>query len=151
MALARAAQRYAQDQGQERSERGGPQALEAEGHRPRACRLNPVAALAPWRHGPRTEAARLQLCAAEENGAGRAAFRALRETGGAETHGCGCMDSGYAQNQSAAGSAGKVEPYEVVVAGGPRREPQSGTCEPQPRRCHAGRPECPAALRRAEA
>jgi len=37
-----------------------------------------------WRHGARTEAAGLQLCAAEEDVAGRAALGAIRETGGTE-------------------------------------------------------------------
>ncbi len=43
-----------------------------------------LAALASRRDGPRAEAARLQLRAAEENAAGRAALGALFKTGGAE-------------------------------------------------------------------
>ena len=49
------APRHAQDQGKERSQRRRPQALAAEGHGPRACRLDPFASVAPWRHGPRTK------------------------------------------------------------------------------------------------
>src|SRR5260370_21445013 len=48
---ARFARGHAQDQGQKRSQRRGPQALAAEGHRPRARRFDSFAALAPWRHG----------------------------------------------------------------------------------------------------
>src|ERR1700758_5397087 len=86
---ARFARGHAQDQGQERSQRRGPQALAAEGHGPRACRLDSLAALAPWRHGAWTEAARLQLRAAEEDVAGRAALGAFGEARGAETDCCG--------------------------------------------------------------
>ena len=75
---------HAQDQGQERSQRRGPQAVAAEGHWPRARRLDSFAALAPWRHGPRTEAARLQLRVAEENAARRAALGAVGEARGTE-------------------------------------------------------------------
>src|SRR5712664_2155356 len=61
MALARTAQGYAQGQGKERSQRRGPQTLEAEGHGTRACGLDSLASLASWRHSPWTEATRLQL------------------------------------------------------------------------------------------
>src|SRR5260370_36802099 len=109
MVPARTAQRYAQDQGQERSQRRGPQALEAEGQGPRARRLDSLAALAPWRHGPRTEAARLQLRAAEEDAAGRAALGALGKTGGAKADGRGRLEARNAQDQGAAGRAGQTE------------------------------------------
>ena len=59
--------RNAQDQGQERSERLGPEALEAEGNGPGAHRLDPFTALAPRRHRPRAHAAQLRLRAAEED------------------------------------------------------------------------------------
>src|SRR6266403_4653594 len=65
--LARTAPGHAQGQGKERSERRGPQALEAEGHGPRACGLDSLASLASWRHSPWTEATRLQLRTAQEN------------------------------------------------------------------------------------
>src|SRR5213595_4258321 len=65
------------------------EAVAAEGHGPRARRLDPLAALASWRHGARAGAARLQLRAAEENVARRAALRALRKTGGAKADHCG--------------------------------------------------------------
>src|SRR5216684_2208805 len=102
MALARAAQRDAQGQGKERSQRRGPQALEAEGHRPRACGLDPIASLAPRRHGPWTEAARLQLCTAEENASGRAALGALGKISGAEADCRGWVDARNAQDEGAA-------------------------------------------------
>ena len=38
----------------------GQEAVEAEGHRPRSYGLHPLAAVAPWRHGPRSGAARLR-------------------------------------------------------------------------------------------
>src|SRR5207247_1519846 len=78
-------------------------------------------------------------------------LRAFGKTGKAEADGCGCVEIGYAQDQGASGSAGKAEPHEVGVAGSPWREPQPGTGESQRRRRHAGRAQCSAALRRAEA
>src|SRR5216683_4003626 len=151
MALAWAAQRDAQGQRKERSERRGPQALEAEGHRPGACGLDPLASLAPWRHGPWTEAARLQLRTAEENASRRAALGFIRKTGGAEADGRGCVDARNAQDEGAARCAGQAESHQVSFAGGSRRERQSGTREPQHRRRNAVRAEWFAALRRAEA
>src|SRR5205823_1434216 len=81
-----------------RSKRRGPQAVAAEGHGPRARRLDPLAALASWRHGARAGAARLQLRAAEENVARRAALRALRKTGGAKADHCGGLGARFAQD-----------------------------------------------------
>ena len=49
----------AADQDPELRLRRQPEAVEAEGHRPRAAGLHPRAALAGWRHGLRTAAARL--------------------------------------------------------------------------------------------
>src|SRR5260370_5076351 len=151
VALARTAQRHAQGQGKERSERRGPQTLEAEGHRPRACGLDPLASLASWRHAAWTQAARLQLFVAKENVAGRAALGVVRKTCGAKADGRGCMDSGDAQDQGVARGAGQAEAHQVSFAGSSRRERQSGTREPQHRRRNALRAEWFAALRRAEA
>src|SRR5260370_1795824 len=151
VAPARTAQRYAQGQGKERRERRWPQTLEAEGHGPRACGLDPLAALAPWRHGPWTKAARLQLCVAKEDVAGRAALGALGKISGAEADCRGCVDARNAQDQGAARGAGQAESHQVSFAGGSRRERQSGTREPQHRRRNALRAECFAALRRAQA
>src|SRR5882724_3852069 len=116
MALARAAPRYAQDQGQERSERRGPQTLEAEGHGPRACGLDPLASLASWRHGPWTKAARLQLRTAEENASRRAALRALGKISGAEAYCRGCVDARNAQDEGAARGARQAESHQVSFA-----------------------------------
>ena len=58
------ARRHAQDQGAQRSGRLRQEAVEAEGHGPRARGFGAVADLAPRRHGPRAAAARLQLQAA---------------------------------------------------------------------------------------
>src|SRR6267154_4307925 len=109
MALAGAAQRDAQGQGKDRSQRRGPQALEAEGHRPRARGLDPLASLAPWRHGPWTEAARLQLRTAEENASRRAALGALGKISGAEADCRGCVDARNAQDEGVARGAGQAE------------------------------------------
>ncbi len=56
-----AARGNAQDEREERSQRRGTQAVEAEGHRPRAYWLDSFAALAPRRHGSRTGAAQVWL------------------------------------------------------------------------------------------
>src|SRR5260370_21019732 len=109
MVPARTAQRYAQDQGQERGGGRGPQALEADRQGPRACGLDSFAPLASWRHGPRTKAARLQLRAAEEDVAGRVALGALGKIGGAKADGRGRLDARNAQDQGAAGRAGQTE------------------------------------------
>ena len=73
---------HAQDQGAQRSGRLRQEAVEAEGHRPGACRFGAVADLAPRRHGPRAAAARLQLQAAAQDAAGRAALGAFRQSCG---------------------------------------------------------------------
>ena len=62
-----------------RSCRFGQEAVEAEGYRPRPYGFDPFAALAPWRHGPRTAAPRLCLQAARKDAAGRAALGAVGE------------------------------------------------------------------------
>src|SRR5258708_20594308 len=126
MALAWAAQRDAQGQGKERSQRRGPQALEAEGHRPRARGLDPLASLAPWRHGPWTETARLQLRTAEENASRRAALGALGKISGAEADGRGCLDTRSAQDQGSARGAGEADSHKVGFAACPRQRRQSG-------------------------
>ena len=72
------AHRHAQDQDSQRSGRLGQEAVEAEGHRTGARRVGAVAHLAARRHGPRAASSRLQLQAAPQDGAGRAALGALR-------------------------------------------------------------------------
>ncbi len=70
--------RHAQDQGAPRSGGLRQEALEAEGHRPRARRFGSLAALAPRRHGARTGAARLQLQAAAQDAAWARCARRFR-------------------------------------------------------------------------
>ena len=81
------ARRHARDQGAPRSRRFGQEAVEAEGHGPRAYRFGAVADLAPWRHGPRAAAARLQLQAAQEDAGGRAALGAFGQGAGRRVEG----------------------------------------------------------------
>ena len=137
----------AQDEGQERSQRRGPQALEAEGHGPRARRLHSFAALAPWRHGSWTGAAQLRLRAAEKDVAGRAALGPVREAGRREIDGGGSLGARVAQDQGVpacsceAGWRNKND-----FAGGSGRQSQSRTRQPQPRGRDAGRAGRPAAL-----
>ena len=107
--LERAPPRHAQGQGKERSVRCRPQALEAEGHRPRACRFNPVAFVAPWRNGARTAPAQLQLCVAEKDAARRIALGAFGEAGGLEIDRGRWLATGIAQDPVAGFDAGKVE------------------------------------------
>ena len=71
------AARHAQDQDAPRSVRLRQEAVEAEGHRPRAHGFDPVAAVAARRHGARTATARLQLQTAAQDAAGRAALGAF--------------------------------------------------------------------------
>ena len=81
------APRHAQDQ-EPRERRGQrPQAVEAEGHRPRARRQCPQPAVAPWRHGVRASAAQLRLPSAaqgearrDRRGARRSGFRMARSS-----------------------------------------------------------------------
>src|SRR5690349_24954451 len=112
--------------------------MAAKGYGTRARGLDSFAVVAPWRHGAWTEAAGLQLCAAEEDAAGRASFGAVGEAGGAEDNGRGRMGSGDAQDESSALRAGQIERGEIGAAGRARRESQSGTGEPQ----HGTREAC---------
>src|SRR4029077_1340153 len=147
---ARLARWHAQDQGQERSQRRRAQALAAKRHRPRACRLHSFSPLAPWRHGARPQAARLQLRAAEENAPGRAALGAFREARGTEIDGCRGLVARYAQDQGAALGARQVERRKVRIAGGVWRKSQSGPGQPESRARQAGGHQRFAALRLAE-
>ena len=86
----------------------GKKLVEAEGHGPRARRLDPVAVVATRRHGARSSAAQLRLRAAEENDSGRAALGAIRESGGSEIDGGGRLEAGIAQDQSVPRDAGQA-------------------------------------------
>ena len=94
--------RHAQDQDSPRSGRIGQEAVEAEGHRPGAYGFGPVAALASRRHGARTAAARLQLQAAPQDAAGRAALGALGEAARRRVEGRAGVQSRRPQDQERA-------------------------------------------------
>ena len=59
----------------------GTKALEAEGHGPRARRIDSQFDLAQGRHGARAGAAQLRLRAAAQDGSGRAALGAFGQAG----------------------------------------------------------------------
>src|SRR5262249_8393282 len=94
-----ASPRHAQSERKEQSQRCWPQALEAEGHGPRAYRLDPIAFVAPQRHRPRTASARLQLRAAEESAAWGAAFGSFRKTHRRKADCCGWLAARIAQDE----------------------------------------------------
>ena len=129
-----------------------PQALEAEGHGPRARRLDSVVALAPWRHGARTAAARLCYRAAEENVARRVALGAVRQAGEREIDGSGWLAARIAQDEGV--SRRRLASWMAIrerYCWSTTAKSQSGTCQPQSRRREAGRAGCAAALRSAAA
>ena len=64
----------AQDQDPARSGWFGQETLEAKRHWPRPYGFGAQPALAPWRHGPRTGASRLQLQTAAQDAVGRPAL-----------------------------------------------------------------------------
>src|SRR6202044_850355 len=106
---------HPQDERQERSQRRWPQVVAAKGYRPRARWLDSVAFVAPWRHGSRTEAPRLQLRIAEENVARRAALGLVGKARRTETDRCRCSPARNAQEQGFARDARQVERPEVGV------------------------------------
>src|SRR5207245_6523272 len=130
-----------------RSQRRGPQALEAKGYRPSARRVDSFAALASWRNGAWAQAARLQLCAAEEDVAGRVALGAIREARGTEIDRGRCLGAGDPQVESIAFDARQAKWREVRVAGRLWRKSQPGVGQPQPRAREAGSHQRFAAVR----
>ena len=71
-----------------------PQAVEAEGHRPRANRVDPQPAVARRRYGPRTEAAQLRVRVPAEEADGRAALGDCGKDCGREADGGGIVRRG---------------------------------------------------------
>ena len=73
--------RHARHQEQEAGLRLGQEALEAEGHGPRAHRFDPVATVAAWRHGARTATALLRLRVSRARSCWARCVRRWREVG----------------------------------------------------------------------
>ena len=95
-----AARGNAQDQGPRRSVRLGQKALEAEGHGPRARRLDSQLDLAQGRHGARPGAAQLRLPPAAQNGSGRAALGAFGQAGRRKADRGGRLAARVAQDEA---------------------------------------------------
>ena len=103
-----------------RSSRLRQEALEAEGHRPRALGIDSLPAVASRRHGARPGTARLQLQAAAQDGPGRPAFGAFRQGSRRRTEGDPGLQFHRSQDQDCDELAGQCGHRADRPSGGQR-------------------------------
>ncbi len=121
-----APRRKRQNQDAPRSVGLGQEAVAAKRHRPRAHGFHPVAAVAAWRNHARSATARLQLQAAAQDAAGRAALGAVGQAARRRTESGAGLFAGRSQDQGDARRSGCAGSAEDGSAGGQRRESQPG-------------------------
>src|SRR5262249_24577687 len=103
-------------------------ALEAEGDRACAYRVDPIASVAPRWHGPRTATPFVRLHLPAQEASGRAALGAGVEVRGRQAHRGECVRCKRAQDEGFPRGARQAEGGEDRAAGGSSesRQPESG-------------------------
>ncbi len=91
--------------------------MEAEGHGPGAYGLHPVAAVAAWRHHPRTAAAQLRIQTAAQDDSGRVALGLVGEAARWRIESRARVRVGRSQDQKHGGGARQAGSEEDGTAG----------------------------------